>query len=403
MLEAIHDLLRAGSQAEIFRHLADLAVAEVGADGAVIVELLPSADGQLREARGTPTGLGGWRGDIEVIDAGLGELLLALTEGRFVHARTLPLSCGGRLFGALVLFFTEPEPGSSAVRMAQALVDIAATELDNERQRAELQRTDAELHASREMLEHTGRLRALGEMSAGIAHDLLNIINPLSLHLQLLRRIMRRGTTGADEAISEMEGVLRRGVETVARLRDFSRQTPEAPVELVALDAVAGEAIALSQARIASSRTAHGISIVTERGAPPPVRARSSELVAALLNLLLNAVDALEAGGTITVSTGAADGGSWVRVADDGPGIPKELQRRVFEPFFTTKGKAGTGLGLAMVYACAQRHGGKLTLDSAAGQGARFTLWLRGATMENSGVTSREGVGGAALAASLCS
>jgi signal transduction histidine kinase len=376
---AIHDLLRADSRAEIFRQLADLAVAEVGADGAVIVELLPDGDGQILEARGAPATLASWRGELEVVDAELGERLLAVTEGRFVHARTLPLACGGSLFGALVLFYGETAPGDGAVTMAQALVDIAATELDKELQRAELRRSNAELRASREVLERTEKLRALGEMSAGISHDLLNILNPLSLHLELLRRILKRsGTagTGAQEAVDEMGLVVKRGVETVARLRDFSRQAPEAPIEVVALDAVAHEAIELSRPRIATKRRARGIRIVAESGAPPLVRARSSELLGALLNLLVNAVDAMEDGGTITVATGAADEGAWVQVADDGPGIPEALQRRIFEPFFTTKGKAGTGLGLAMVYACVQRHAGKLTLDSAPGQGTRFTLWF---------------------------
>jgi signal transduction histidine kinase len=69
------------------------------------------------------------------------------------------------------------------------------------------------------------------------------------------------------------------------------------------------------------------------------------------------------------------------RLADDGPGIPEELQHRIFEPFFTTKGNAGTGLGLSMVYSCVQRNSGRLTLDSAPGRGARFTLWFPSAAI----------------------
>jgi signal transduction histidine kinase len=109
-------------------------------------------------------------------------------------------------------------------------------------------------------------------------------------------------------------------------------------------------------------------------------------MVAALLNLVSNAIDAIQAldegaeGGTVTVSTGASDGGAWVRVHDDGPGIPEEIQGRIFEPFFTTKGTEGTGLGLAIVYAFVRRHGGKLTLDSAPGKGTAFTLWFPAAS-----------------------
>ncbi len=376
---AIHDLLRADSRGEIVRQLADIAVGEVEADGAVVVELLPDGGGHVTEARGVPGALTGWCGEIDTVDAELGRRLLPLAGLRFAHARTLPLVSGGSLFGALVLFFQGQVPEGGGVTMAQALVDIAATELDKERQRAELRRSNANLRASREVLERTERLRALGEMSAGISHDLLNILNPLSLHLQLLRRIIERGTPGApgaQEAVAEMGNVLRRGVETVVRLRDFSRQAPEAPMQAVALDGLVHEAIELCHPRIASGQRAHGIRVVTEPGGPPPVPARAAEVLTAILNLLVNAVDAMVDGGTLTVRTGAEDAGAWVQVADEGPGIPEELQRRIFEPFFTTKGTAGTGLGLAMVYACVQRHGGKLTLDSAPGQGTRFTLWF---------------------------
>jgi signal transduction histidine kinase len=79
-------------------------------------------------------------------------------------------------------------------------------------------------------------------------------------------------------------------------------------------------------------------------------------------------------GGTITVQSGTEDGMSFVSIADNGPGMPPEVEQRAFEPFFTTKGQEGTGLGLAMVYAFVQRHRGRITLKTAPGEGAAFTL-----------------------------
>jgi signal transduction histidine kinase len=257
----------------------------------------------------------------------------------------------------------------TGIAIAEALATVAGIELDKERARAELV-------ASRELLERTDKLRQMGEMAAGISHDLKNILNPLSLHVQLLRRMLKRSEPGAGEVLDEIAHVIKRGVETVERLREFSRSSPETPVESVALDAVAHEAIELCRPRIASRHRARGIRVVERMGAPPPVEARSSELVAALVNLIANAMDALEDGGSVTVTTGAADGGAWVDVADDGPGVPAELQSRIFEPFFTTKGKAGTGLGLAMVLASVRRYGGKLALESAPGRGTTFRVWL---------------------------
>lgn len=377
-------LLHADSGGDILRLLADTARAELGADGVAVVEFLACSEAKVVEARDVPPAIAGWRDEIDVIDAELGDRLLAAGQrdpggARFEEVLTLPMMSGGALFGALVLFFASPpaQDDADAERrsVAETLVDVAAIALGKAQQLAELDRSNAALRASREILERTEKLRSLGEMAAGISHDLKNILNPLSLHLQLLKRILKRGGQGAEEAIAEMEQVLRRGVETVERLRDFSRQAPEKRMEGVEVDTLTHEAVELSRPRIASRR-ARGIRIVEELGSPPAIQARPTELVVALVNIIANAIDALPDGGTVTVSTGADGAGAWIRVKDDGPGIPEDIQRRIFEPFFTTKGKEGTGLGLSMVYAFVQRHGGKLTLDSGPDQGTTFTVWL---------------------------
>jgi signal transduction histidine kinase len=98
--------------------------------------------------------------------------------------------------------------------------------------------------------------------------------------------------------------------------------------------------------------------------------------VTAIVNLVFNAVDALQGKGTITVSSGSSEGGGWIEVADDGPGITPEIKARILEPFFTTKGDLGTGLGVPIVYAFTQRHGGKFEIESEPGRGARFKMWF---------------------------
>jgi len=104
------------------------------------------------------------------------------------------------------------------------------------------------------------------------------------------------------------------------------------------------------------------------------VRGHGNEVVGALVNLIVNAADACGERGTVTVRTGRDDGAAWIEVADDGPGMSPEVEARVFEPFFSTKGEQGTGLGLANVFATVQRHGGDVTLVTAPGRGAAFTL-----------------------------
>src|SRR5262249_61700185 len=101
-----------------------------------------------------------------------------------------------------------------------------------------------------------------------------------------------------------------------------------------------------------------------------------ADCVTAIVNLIFNAVDALDGKGTITVVTGEADAGAWVEVRDNGPGIPPEIKDRILEPLFTTKGDRGTGLGVPIVYAFTQRHGGRLEIESEPGQGATFRMWF---------------------------
>jgi signal transduction histidine kinase len=201
-------------------------------------------------------------------------------------------------------------------------------------------------------------------------------LNPLSLHLQVADRAIVRGDTAeARESVAEMKQVVVRGVETVERLRAYSRQTKETKTELVELDRLVREAAGIAKPRMAA--TGHVLQIVEELGAPEPVMAVAGEVVSALVNLVVNAIDAAGTKGkTLTLRSGESDGGSFVEIEDDGPGMSSDVEKRVFEPFFTTKGTEGTGLGLAMVYATVQRYGGNITLDTVPGRGTRFRLWF---------------------------
>jgi signal transduction histidine kinase len=269
------------------------------------------------------------------------------------------------------------------------LVPAVERELQEARLRIEQRAMREELRASQDTLARTAKLRALGQMAAGISHDLKNILNPISLHLQLLKRAVARGAADeARESIVEMDQILKRGVQTIERLRDFSRQTPESRAELVDVNQLAHEAIEIARTRMAS-RPYRSLSIREQLGAPPQVMARSGDVVSAVVNLVVNAIDALcqpppagsldEAGeGIITIRTGESRGGAWIEVADNGPGMALEVEQRVFDPFFTTKGDDGTGLGLAMVYACVHRQGGSVALETGPGRGAKFTLWFPG-------------------------
>jgi signal transduction histidine kinase len=277
-----------------------------------------------------------------------------------------------------MLFKTENEPPPEKIQLAEGLIDLAAVALGTAAHVRQLEQQHADLKASQDMLMRTEKLRALGQMAAGVSHDLRNILNPLSLHLQVVQRALDRGKVeDAKESIPEMKQVLVRGVQTLERLRDYSRQSREGKTELVELDRLALEAAQIAKPRMSAGGGGRVVKIVEELGSPPPVMAQAGEIVSAIVNLVVNAIDAFGGvGGTITLRSGEANGGSWIDVEDDGPGMPPEVQKRVFEPFFTTKGAEGTGLGLANVYAAVTRLGGTITLTTAPGEGTRFRLWF---------------------------
>jgi signal transduction histidine kinase len=359
---------------DVVRHVAEGAVDLVGADAAIVVQVM--GDGALRvaEARGISNDLSSWTGDADEIGVELGTRLCAAAGQDFVTAQVLPMTSSGGLFGALVLLSrADARPEGGRVELAQGLVDLAATSMSRAAQLEDLHRAHAELRASQDALLRTEKLRALGQMAAGVTHDLKNILNPLSLHLQLLKRETDPKAVAA--AIAEMQQVLRRGVEALERLRSFSRQSPDAAFETVDVNRLVHEAAAIAKPRMAS-RGGRVNPIREEYGTPPAVSALPGELVSALVNLVVNAIDASPEGGAITLRTREERGGTVIEVADEGPGMPPEVEQRIFEPFFTTKGEAGTGLGLAMVYACVQRHRGTIALRTAPGQGTTFTLWF---------------------------
>ena len=365
----------ARSGAEILPLLADAAIDHVSADGAVIVELTETGLARVAASRAVPEAMAQWTGDVDALDSALGTQFLSLGAKTFARAHALPLVSTGGLFGALVLFFADDkDPSDRKMHVARGLADMAAIAMGRAAHIAKLAQVNTELRASREVLARTERLRALGQMAAGLSHDLKNILNPLSMHAQIVKRAIARGNMEqANQSLDEMGTVIHRGVETIDRLRAFSRQSAEAPAKRVDLALLARESVAIARPRM-SSRVAALSRILEELCDVPPVLGQADEIVGAVVNLVANAIDAMPEGGTITVRTGVRDGHAFLTVADSGPGITPEVQARVLEPFFTTKGTEGTGLGLANVFATMQRHGGSVSLETEPGKGAAFTL-----------------------------
>ena len=365
--------------ADILPLLVEAALTHTRATAAAALRITENGRLRVVATRGCPMTLDQWEPGEDSIGPELAAELLTACGMGGGRAHELPLVSGGDLFGVLILIGgPDYRIEREGLELARGLADVAAASLDRNEKYAELTRSYVQLRASREALAQGEKLRALGQMAAGISHDLKNILNPLSLQLEVLKRRIARDPASAAEVVKAISEVVRHGLDVVERLRAFSRQEAEPDSsELVDLDRVMATAIELCRPRLGDGSD---IRVVAESGHPLAVVARTSELVTAVVNLLFNAVDALQGTpGVITVRTGNGDTGAWIEVQDDGPGMPAQLADRVFEPFFTTKPE-GTGLGLAMVYAFAQRHRGTATLDTAPGRGTRVRIWFPGVT-----------------------
>ncbi|HJS45536.1 MAG TPA: PAS domain S-box protein [Rhizomicrobium sp.] len=242
-----------------------------------------------------------------------------------------------------------------------------------------------DLKQTQQTIMQQERLRALGQMASGIAHDINNAISPVAVYTQSLLEREPDLPAQVHRYLETVDRVVKDVSATVGRMRDFYRRN-DADSELRALNlnTLIPQVVELTRARWNDMPQQRGIviRIVTQlENDLPLVLGNAAELREAATNLIFNAVDAMPKGGTITIRTVAAPdpsrpGAGRVRleVEDSGVGMDEDTRRRCLEPFFTTKGERGTGLGLAMVYGTAQRHKAKLDIQSAPGKGTGMIL-----------------------------
>jgi PAS domain S-box-containing protein len=301
----------------------------------------------------------------------------------------IPLTSERRVLGVLLVARKQPDSFSSGecefLRQLSAHVALAAQQAEL---RESLQLAYDDLRRSQETVMQQDRLRALGQMASGIAHDVNNAISPVLLYAEHLldseRSLSPRGRAALETIARAIDDV----AATVARMREFYRQRETRDEQRpLRLNALVQQVLELTQARWSDMPQQHGAVIRLETALAtelPDVRGVDSELREALVNLVFNAVDAMPEGGVLTLRTqlldSRQDDGEGVRrhvtveVEDTGVGMDEPTRRRCLEPFFTAKGERGTGLGLAMVYGIAQRHGAKVAIDSAPGRGTRVRL-----------------------------
>ena len=239
---------------------------------------------------------------------------------------------------------------------------------------ASLKQSERERQLLQSEVEHMQKLESLGRLAGGIAHDMNNVLAAIYAVTQAMR--FRNAGTDLDKDLATVERAATRGRDLIKGLMGFTRKDLAATVP-VDLNALVREEMALLERTLLQK-----FRLEMDLEEPlPPVMGETGPLGSALMNLCVNAVDAMPDGGTLTIRTRRLAGAMvQVAVEDTGEGMPPEVLQKAMEPFFTTKPQGkGTGLGLAMVFSTARAHGGALTLDSQAGRGtqARMTLPCR--------------------------
>lgn len=221
-------------------------------------------------------------------------------------------------------------------------------------------------------IQHAQRLESLGRLASGVAHDMNNVLAAIQASAELLQSHQPEGGPLA-RSLGLILMATGRGRDLVRGLTAFARKgLSEAPEDLDLNELVREEAALLERTLLMRVQVAVDLSPDL-----PPIRGARSSLGNALMNLCVNAVDAMPGGGVLTLRTRALEGWAAVTVEDTGEGMPPDVLARATDPFFTTKpvGK-GTGLGLATVRGVVEAHGGHLDLESKVGGGTRITLRL---------------------------
>lgn len=316
--------------------------------------------------------------DVSQIDFPFPQRLARSGLRAFVAA---PLLFESQVFGILIAARREPNSFSSGecefLRQISEHVALASHQSETH---SALQQAYDDLRQTQQTVMQQERLRALGQMASGIAHDINNAISPVALYTEMLLEQEAGLSKRTREYLETTQRAIGDVAHTVARMREFYRQhEPKLVLSPVDLSVLVQQVIDLTRARWSDMPLQRGIVIELrpELGQNlPAVAGIESEIREALINLVFNAVDAMPEGGTLAIRTKIAEGAQRVdvEVADTGVGMDEETRRRCLEPFFTTKGERGTGLGLAMVYGVTRRHNADIEMESAIGQGTTVRL-----------------------------
>ena len=292
----------------------------------------------------------------------------------------LPLQCQDDISGLLVVADREGRDGGVGYftdadqSLLKSFAFQAGTALHNARLHRDLQEAYDQLQRAQRKLAQLEQLRALGELSAEVAHSMGHVLGIIVGRADMFMHFRQ----DPEQAMENILEAADQGRKLIARIQQTTRLGVAKKRVACDINTLVGEVVEEAQAMWKERRQQGQEDVVwaVELGEVPTTMLNPGDVKELLLNLVLNGLEAMEQGGRLGITSGQEGDDIAVRVSDSGMGIPPEVQERLFEPFFTTKEEIGNGLGLSIVYRIAEDHGGQIDVQSVVGEGSTFELLL---------------------------
>jgi signal transduction histidine kinase len=251
----------------------------------------------------------------------------------------------------------------------RSLIDNVAREIAIYYERAQAEEEKASLQ---EQLRHADRLATIGQLAAGVAHELNEPLGNILGFAQLAKK-SRELPIQVEKDLKNIESASLHAREIIKKLMTFARQFPPQKT-LVSVNDIVTDGIYFFEARCVKVDVQLNYLLAPDL---PMITVDPGQINQVLVNLVVNAIQAMPNGGTLTVETQLAEAGVLIVVEDTGPGISEEITNQIFLPFFTTKDiNEGTGLGLAVAHGIVSSHGGTISVETELGRGTRFVIYL---------------------------
>jgi len=294
---------------------------------------------------------------------------------------TFPLKVRNQLIGVLDI-------GSSKLtgfdeedlKVLSSFASQVSISIENAQLFSDLKKTLKELKQAQDQIVQAEKLRAMGEMASGVAHDFNNVLAAILGNVELiLLQLDHLRPEEVRERLRIIEQSSKDGAETVRRIQEFTGVKRDMEFTLLSPNEIIETVISITEPRWKDQAQKKGtpIELIKKLEEVPPILGNPSELREVFTNIIFNAIDAMPEGGQLSISTQPqTDGRVEVRISDTGIGMTEEVKKRVFDPFFTTKGVTNSGLGMSVSYGIIRRHRGEILIESEVGRGTTFILHL---------------------------